>query len=104
MNWQRNILIVTLALTSLAGEISHSSPAAAASSYPLWVCGGRYGGWGWSRPAGPFNGLTLDTLVGALANPYGYQYGYPAPRYVFFAYPYPYCLVTYANGHGYSGQ
>jgi hypothetical protein len=104
MNWQRNVLIVTLALTSLAGEITHSSPAAAASHYPLWVCGGRYGGWGWSRPAGLFGNLTLDTLVNPSVN--GYGYWYPADDYVslYSAYPNPYCLVSYMNGQGYSAQ
>lgn len=95
MSWHHRIFTTTLALISLVGEIGHSSPAAAASLYPLWICGGRYGGWGWSRPAVPLNRLTLDNLAGALANPYGYQYVYPAPRYVFFVYPNPYCQVSY---------
>ena len=69
MNRQRRIFTATLALISLIGEISNFSPAAAASHYPLWVCAGRYGGWGWSRPAGLFGNLTLDSLASALANP-----------------------------------
>ena len=69
MNRQRRIFTATLALISLIGEISNFSPAAAASHYPLWVCAGRYGGWGWSRPAGPFGNLTFGTFASAMANP-----------------------------------
>jgi hypothetical protein len=57
MNKQRRILTGTLVLIGLTGEIGDPKPAVAASHYPLWACGGRYGGWGWSRPAGPFTGL-----------------------------------------------
>jgi hypothetical protein len=101
MNWQRRIFTATLASISLIGEISNSS---AASHYPLWVCAGRYGGWGWSRPAGPFGNLTFDTLASALANPHGYEHWYPAYSDVSFYYAYPdsYCVVSYMNGYGYS--
>ena len=104
MYWQRWIFTTTVALVSLTGEISNISPAAAASHYPLWVCGGRYGGWGWSRPAGLFGNLTFDTLVSALANPHRYEYRYPAYSEITFYYPYPetYCLVSYTNGWSYS--
>ena len=106
MNWQRRIFTATLALISFIGDINNTSPAAAASHYPLWVCGGRYGGWGWSRPAGPFGNLTLDTLASALANPDGYQYWDPAYSDVsfYYTYPDPYCLVSYTNGSGYSAR
>ena len=106
MNRQRRIFTATLALISLIGEISSFSPAAAASHYPLWVCAGRYGGWGWSRPAGLFGNLTLDTLASALANPHGYEYRYPAYSDVSFYYAYPdsYCVVSYTNGSGYSAR
>ena len=50
MNWQRRIFTATLALISFIGDINNTSPAAAASHYPLWVCGGRYGGWGGAGP------------------------------------------------------
>ena len=63
MHSRRGILMATLALISLASEVSRSSPAAAASHYPLWVCPERYGGWGWSRPRDLFGGLTLDRIV-----------------------------------------
>ena len=106
MNRQRRIFTATLALISLIGEISNFSPAAAASHYPLWVCAGRYGGWGWSRPAGLFGKLTLDSLASALANPHGYEYWDPAYSDVsfYYAYPDPYCLVIYTNGWGYSAR
>jgi hypothetical protein len=106
MNWQHRIFIATLAFISLIGQISNFSPAAAASHYPLWVCGGRYGGWGWSRPAGLFGNLTLDTLVSALAYPHGYEYWDPAySDFSFYsAYPDFYCLVSYTNGWGYSAR
>jgi hypothetical protein len=101
MNWQRRIFTATLALISLIGQISNSSPAAAVSHYPLWVCGGRYGGWGWSRPAGPFGTLAFGTFASASANPLGYEYWYPAYNAVSFYFPYPdpYCLVSYTNGY-----
>ena len=106
MNRQRKIFTATLALISCIGEISNCSPAAAASHYPLWVCGGRYGGWGWSRSAGPFGNLTFGTFASAMANPLGYEYWYPAYRDVsfYYAYPDPYCIVSYTNGWGYSAR
>jgi len=93
LNRQRGILTATFVLIGLAGEISDSTPAAAASHYPLWVCGGRYGGWGWSRPAGPFSGLTL----------HGYEYWYPAFSYdpYAYAYVYPYPYGVYVQECGY---
>lgn len=86
-----------------------STPAAAASHYPLWVCGGRYGGWGWSKPAGPFSGLTLDALFRAPAGLHGYEYWYPAFSYEPYAYayafpypyPYPYPSTIYVHECGY---
>ena len=106
MNRQCRIFTATLALIAFVGEISNSSPSAAASHYPLWVCAGRYGGWGWSRPAGLFGKLTLDSLASALANPHGYEYWDPAYNDVSFYYAYsdPYCLVIYTNGRGYSAR
>ena len=106
MNRQCRIFTATLALISFIGEISNCSPATAASHYPLWVCGGRYGGWGWSRPAGPFGNLTFGTFANALANPLGYEYWYPAYGDVsfYYAYPDPYCIVSYTNGWGYSAR
>lgn len=106
MNWQRRIFNATLALISLIGEISNCSSVTAASHYPLWVCDGRYGGWGWSRPAGPFGNLIFGSFASDLANPLGYEYWYPAYRDVsfYYAYPDPYCLVSYTNGSGYSAR
>jgi hypothetical protein len=103
MNWQRRIFTATLALISLIGEISNSSPATAASHYPLWVCADRYGGWGWSRPAGPFGNLIFGAFASA---PLGYEYWYPAYRDVSFYYRYPdsYCLVSYTNESGYPAR
>jgi hypothetical protein len=65
-----------------------STPAAAASYYPFWACGERYGGWGWSRPAGPFSGLTREALFRAPPTPHGYEYWYPALSYDPYAYAY----------------
>ncbi|HEY8032109.1 MAG TPA: hypothetical protein VIF02_06985 [Methylocella sp.] len=106
MNWQRKFAIATLLTISLIGGDGNFSFAAAGSHYPLWVCGGRYGGWGWSRPASPFSGLSLDALVGALANPQGYGYRRPAYSYVssYYAYTYPYCFVSYIDGSDFSPQ
>jgi hypothetical protein len=105
MNRQRRILTATLVLIGLTSEISGPTAAAAASHYPLWICGGRYGGWGWSRPAGPFSGLTLDALFSALPAPQGYAYWYPAYSYdpYAYAYPYPRPLVIYVHECGYWG-
>jgi hypothetical protein len=86
MNRQRRTFIATLVLIWLTGEISDPRSVAAATHYPLWVCGGRYGGWGWSRPAG----LTLETVFRAPAAPHGYEYWYPAYSYDSYAYVYPY--------------
>jgi hypothetical protein len=98
---KRRILTAALILIGLTGEISDSWPAAAASCYPLWTCGGRYGGWGWSRPAGPFTGLTLEALFRAPAPPHGYEYWYPAYSYDSYAYaspyPYPYPDAVYLH-------
>jgi hypothetical protein len=95
MNRQRSILTATFVLIGLAGEISDSRPATAASHYPLWVCGDRYGGWGWSRPAGPFAGP---------APFYGYEYWYPAysydPSVYVYAYPCPYVIYAHECGYG----
>jgi len=104
MNRQRGILTAALALVGLTAEIGDFKPAAAASHYPLWVCGERYGGWGWSRPAGPFTGLTLDTLVNrAPAPPHGYEYWYPAYSYepyaFVYAYPYPAGISVHECGY-----
>ena len=89
MNRQQSILTATLVLIAMTGGIGDSTPASAASHYPLWVCGGRYGGWGWSRPAGPFAGP---------APLYGYEYWYPAysydPSVYAYAYPYPYVIYV----------
>jgi hypothetical protein len=109
MNRQRRIPTAALILIGLTGEISHPSPAVAASHYPLWVCGERYGGWGWSRPAGPFTGLTLEALFRAPAAPHGYEYWYPAYNYDPYAYayaypylyPYPYPDAIYVHKCGY---
>jgi hypothetical protein len=103
MNRQRRILIAASALIWLSGEISDSAPAAAASHYPLWVCGERYGGWGWSRPAGPFSGLTLEALSRAPPTPHGYEYWYPAYSYdpYTYAYAYPYPFGIYVHECGY---
>jgi hypothetical protein len=87
MNRQRRILTAALVLIGLTGEIADSTPAAAASHYPLWVCEGRYGGWGWSRT---FSGLTFEALFRASATPQGYEYWYPAYSYEPYAYAYPY--------------
>jgi hypothetical protein len=99
MNRQRRILTTTLVLIGLTGGISDSMPAAAAAHYPLWVCGERYGGWGWSRPAGPFSGLTLEALFRAPPTPHGYEYWYPALSYdpYAYAYAYPYPYVIYVD-------
>ena len=105
MNRQHRILTATFVLIGLAGEISDSKSAAAASHYPLWVCGGRYGGWGWSRPAGPLSGLTLDALFRAPAGLHGYEYLYPAfsydPYAYAYTYPYPYPSRIYVQECGY---
>lgn len=90
MNRQRSILIAALVLIGLTGGISDPTPASATSHYPLWVCGERYGGWGWSRPVGPFNGLTLEALFRAPPTPHGYEYWYPALSYGPDAYAYAY--------------
>jgi hypothetical protein len=95
MNWQRRILTANLVLIGLTGEISDPTPVAAATHYPLWVCGERYGGWGWSRPAGPFSGLTLEALFRTPAAPRGYEYWYPAYSYDPYAYAYPYPAYSY---------
>jgi hypothetical protein len=92
MNWQSRIFTATLALISFIGDINNTSPAAAASHYPLWVCGGRYGGWGWSRPAGPFTGLTPEALFRTPAA----EYWYPAYTYAYtYTYPYPYVIYVH---------
>jgi hypothetical protein len=105
VNRQRRILTATLVTIGLAGAISDPAPAAAASHYPLWVCGGRYGGWGWSRHADPFSGLMLDAVIGAPPAPQGYAYWYPAYCYDPFAYAYPYPrpLVINVRECGFSG-
>jgi len=91
MNRQRGILTATLVLIGTTGEIGDSKPAAAASHYPLWGCGGRYGGWGWSRPAGPFTGLTPEALF-RTPTP---EYWYPAYTYPYtYVYPYPYVIYA----------
>jgi hypothetical protein len=101
---ERKILTASLVLFGLAGEIN-STPAAAASHYPLWVCGGRYGGWGWSRPSGPLFGFTFDALFRAPAGLHGYEYWYPAfsydPYAYAYAYPYPYPSGIYVQECGY---
>ena len=95
MNWQSRIFTATLAFISLIGEISNFSPAAAASHYPLWVCGRRYGGWGWSRPAGPFTGLTPEALFRTPAAEYWYPaYSYDTYAYT-YTYPYPYVIYVH---------
>ena len=101
---ERRILTASLVLFGLAAEIV-TTPTAAASHYPLWVCGGRYGGWGWSRPAGPLFGFTFDALFRAPAGLHGYEYWYPAfsydPYAYAYAYPYPYPSGIYVQECGY---
>jgi hypothetical protein len=87
MKRQHRILTATPVLIGLAGEIDFT-PAAAVSDYTLWACGGRYGGRGWSRPAGPFSGFTFDALFRAPAGLHGYEYWYPAYSYDPYAYAY----------------
>ncbi len=103
MKRQHGILAATLVLIGLTGEITDPKPAAAAPHYPLWVCGERYGGWGWSRSAGPFSGLTLEALFRAPAPLHGYEYWYPAYSYDPYAYaypyPYPFGIYVYKCGH-----
>jgi len=53
MNWQRRIFTATLALISFIGDINNTSPAAAASHYPLWVCGGTVWRLGLEQTCGP---------------------------------------------------
>lgn len=100
MNWQRKVAIAALLTISLIDGDGYFSLAAAASDYPLWVCNGRYGGWGWSRPASPFSGLSLDALAGASTNPQGYGYRRLPYSYVssYYAYTYTYCFVSYIDG------
>ena len=99
MNWQRRILTAILVLIGLTGEISDPTPVAAATHYPLWVCGGRYGGWGWSRPAGPFTGLTPEALFRTPAAEYWYPaYSYDTYAYTYtYTYTYPYPYVIYVH-------
>jgi hypothetical protein len=92
MNKQRGILTASLILIGLTGEIGDPRPTVAASHYPLWTCGGRYGGWGWSRAAGPFTGLTPEALFRTPAA----EYWYPADTYPYtYVYPYPYVIFVH---------
>ena len=100
MHSRRRILMATLALISLASEVTRSSPAAAASHYPLWVCPERYGGWGWSRPRDLFGGLTLDRIVSTLGNPPAYWYRVDNYLCFYNAFPGPYCFVIPVNDCG----
>lgn len=94
MNRQQSILTATLVLIAMIGGIGDSTPASAASHYPLWVCGGRYGGWGWSRPAGPFTGLTPEAVFRAPAAAYWYPaYSYDTNAYT-YNYRYPYVIYV----------
>jgi hypothetical protein len=94
MNKQRGILTATVALIGLTAEIGDTRTAAAASHYPLWACGARYGGWGWSRPAGPFTGLTPEALFRTPAAAYWYPaYSYDTYAYTYI-YPYPYVIYV----------
>jgi hypothetical protein len=94
MNKRRGILTASLILIGLTGEIGDTRTAAAASHYPLWACGARYGGWGWSRPAGPFTGLTPEALFRTPAAAYWYPaYSYDTYAYTYI-YPYPYVIYV----------